>query len=59
VRHSIPSSAWRADGRLNGRQVTSFQGDRGLSGYIGLQNHDDGSNVQYRDVWVFDESAQP
>jgi hypothetical protein len=39
--------------------VTSFQGDRGLSGYIGLQNHDDGSKMQYRDVWVFDESAQP
>ena len=40
--------------KLNGRQVTVFKGDRAPRGYIGLQNHDPESIVQFRNVWVLD-----
>jgi uncharacterized protein (DUF2267 family) len=39
---------------VNGREVTSFRGERGTSGYIGVQNHDNGSRIQYRDIRVFE-----
>lgn len=37
---------------LNGEQVTTFKGDRALEGYIGLQNHDPESIVQFRNVRI-------
>ena len=37
---------------LNGTVVTRYRGDRRLRGHVGLQNHDDGSRVQYRAVRV-------
>ena len=37
---------------LNGDKVNDFFGDRGREGYIGLQNHDPGSKVYFRDVRV-------
>lgn len=36
--------------RLNGKLVTTFTGDRALSGYVGLQNHDPTSIVHFRTV---------
>jgi hypothetical protein len=41
---------------VNDREVTSFRGEKGLSGYIGLQNHDEASRVRFRDVRILDES---
>lgn len=40
--------------RLNGQQVSSFtgDGDRPLTGHIGLQNHHAGSHVQFRNIRV-------
>lgn len=35
---------------LNGVRVTEFVGARGRVGYVGLQNHDDGSRVSFRRV---------
>ena len=35
---------------VNGEQVVDFAGDRALKGYIGLQNHDDKSEVRFRNV---------
>jgi len=37
---------------LNGEKVNDFFGNRGRQGYIGLQNHDDGSKVWYRNIRV-------
>jgi hypothetical protein len=37
---------------LNGRTVTTYTGDRALRGHIGLQNHDGGSIVHFRNVRV-------
>lgn len=36
--------------RINGEVVNEFTGERGTEGYIGLQNHDDGSPVAFRNV---------
>lgn len=38
--------------RLNGKLVTTFTGDRAVSGYVGLQNHDPTSIVHFRNVRV-------
>jgi hypothetical protein len=38
--------------RLNGEKVNEFDGERGLDGYIGLQNHDPISRVSFRRVRV-------
>jgi tetratricopeptide (TPR) repeat protein len=35
---------------LNGKKVNQFTGDRGTVGYVGLQNHDDGSRVRFRNI---------
>jgi hypothetical protein len=32
--------------------VTNFIGNRSLEGYIGLQNHDDGSKVYFRNIMI-------
>ena len=37
---------------VNGELVNDFTGERGLVGHVGLQNHDDGSPVRYRDLRV-------
>lgn len=37
---------------INGRPVNEFTGDRSLEGFVGLQNHDDGSRVTFRSVRV-------
>jgi tetratricopeptide (TPR) repeat protein len=38
---------------LNGRKVISeFQGDRGTEGYVGLQNHHEGSHVLFRNIRI-------
>jgi hypothetical protein len=37
---------------VNGEEVCTYTGDRELEGYIGLQNHDDGSPVRYRNLRV-------
>jgi hypothetical protein len=57
-----PAGEWnhyeiRAEGqrytvRVNGKPVCDYTGDRGLEGRIGLQNHDDGSVVGFRNVRV-------
>jgi len=36
--------------RINGEIVNEFIGERGTEGYIGMQNHDDGSPVAFRNV---------
>lgn len=38
--------------KINGEIVNEFAGERGTKGYIGLQNHDDGSPVAFRNVNV-------
>jgi hypothetical protein len=39
--------------RLNGQPVSSlFKGDRSLKGFIGFQNHHNGSRVQFRNVRI-------
>ena len=38
--------------KINGEVVNEFVGERGTKGYIGLQNHDDGSPVAFRNVHV-------
>ena len=39
--------------RVNGETVVSkYAGDRSREGYVGLQNHDDGSPVRYRNIRV-------
>jgi len=37
---------------INGELVNSYTGDRSERGYIGTQNHDDGSPVRYRNIRV-------
>lgn len=37
---------------VNGVVVNDFIGERGFAGHIGLQNHDDGSPVRFRNVTV-------
>ncbi len=37
---------------INGELVNSFTGDRSARGFIGMQNHDDGSPVRYRNIRV-------
>ena len=38
--------------RLNGRRVNEYEGKRALRGFVGLQNHDAGSKVTFRDLRV-------
>lgn len=38
--------------RVNGETVNRFLGFRGERGYVGLQNHDDGSPVRFRNIRV-------
>lgn len=37
---------------VNGETVVEYTGDRALSGYIGLQNHDEHSVVKFRNVKI-------
>ncbi|TDE16032.1 ThuA domain-containing protein [Jiangella asiatica] len=39
---------------LNGELVNTYTGDgsRALEGHLGFQNHHDGSDVEFRDVWI-------
>jgi tetratricopeptide (TPR) repeat protein len=37
---------------LNGRTVNSYEGNRRLAGYLGLQNHHDGSRVRFRNMRI-------
>lgn len=37
---------------LNGEKVNDFFGDRSLEGYVGLQNHDDASQVWFRNIRI-------
>ncbi len=39
---------------VNGRAVTSYVNGRRRSGFVGLQNHDHGSTVAYRNVLVYE-----
>ncbi|CAN5868702.1 hypothetical protein BH23PLA1_BH23PLA1_41340 [soil metagenome] len=38
--------------KLNGETINTFEGSRGESGYIGLQNHDDRSIVRFRNIQI-------
>jgi hypothetical protein len=38
--------------QINGETVNRFQGFRGERGFIGLQNHDDGSPVRFRNLRI-------
>ncbi len=38
--------------RINGELVNEYDGERSREGYVGLQNHDDGSPVMYRNIRV-------
>jgi len=38
--------------RVNGQLVNEFTGERSAEGYVGLQNHDDGSPVAFRNIRV-------
>lgn len=59
---SKPAGAWnryrievrgqRYEIYLNGEKVNDFVGSRAREGYIGLQNHDDASQVWFRDIRV-------
>lgn len=40
--------------RVNGELVNEFVGERGTEGYVGIQNHDDGSPVAFRNIRVRD-----
>lgn len=48
--YEITVSGQRYEIRVNGVLVNEFTGDRGRAGYLGLQNHDDGSPVRFRDI---------
>ena len=37
---------------INGEKINNFTGDRQVSGYIGLQSHDDKSNVFFRNIEI-------
>jgi len=37
---------------VNGKTVNHYQGERSRSGYVGIQNHDDGSPVRFRNLRV-------
>ncbi|WP_435006269.1 3-keto-disaccharide hydrolase [Tundrisphaera lichenicola] len=37
---------------LNGQVINSYKGSRGISGYVGLQNHDPKSVVRFRHVRI-------
>ncbi|WP_298327808.1 DUF1080 domain-containing protein [Haloactinopolyspora sp.] len=39
---------------LNGQVVNTYTGDgsRALAGHLGFQNHHDGSDVEFRNVWI-------
>jgi hypothetical protein len=41
--------------RVNGEVVNTYVGDRSREGYVGLQNHDDGSPVRFRNIVVHEE----
>ncbi len=38
--------------QINGRAVTRYTGDRLLEGYVGLQNHDERSRVEFRSLKI-------
>ncbi|HET6201718.1 MAG TPA: family 16 glycoside hydrolase [Planctomycetota bacterium] len=38
--------------RINGRRVNDFTGERSLGGFVGIQNHDEGSRVSFRNIRV-------
>ena len=38
--------------RVNDELVNEYDGERTLEGYVGLQNHDDGSPVKFRNIRV-------
>ena len=44
---------------LNGEKVNDFFGERGREGFLGVQNHDPGSTVWFRDVRVKPLADQP
>lgn len=37
---------------INGEKINGFVGDRQLSGYIGLQSHDDKSTIFFRNIQI-------
>jgi len=37
---------------LNGKKINEYVGERGLDGYIGIQNHDSKSIVHYRNIKI-------
>jgi len=40
--------------KLNGKVVNEFTGNRSLHGHIGIQNHNTGSEVSFRNIKVVD-----
>ena len=44
---------------LNGEPINRYKGSRGETGFIGLQNHDDGSIVRFRNVRVRTSEPKP
>ena len=45
---------------LNGQVINHYVGSRGKTGFVGLQNHDDGSIVRFRNVRIkAAEAAKP
>ncbi len=42
---------------VNGLVVNEYVGDRTLEGFIGIQNHDDGSPVHYRNIRVHEHQS--
>jgi hypothetical protein len=50
--YSITVIGQQYEVRINGELVNSYTGERTLRGYVGLQNHDDGSPVRYRNIRV-------
>jgi 3-keto-disaccharide hydrolase len=37
---------------VNGKKVVEYEGSRALEGYVGVQNHDPGSTVRFRNIRV-------
>ena len=44
---------------INGEKINGFVGDRQLSGYIGLQSHDDKSTIFFRNIQIREVPTQP
>ncbi len=50
--YEITARGQRYTVMLNGEEINSYKGSRGAKGYVGLQNHDPGSVVRFRNLRI-------